>query len=332
MNTADYVDSLIADLKQQVANGGIPISEACWQTALACVGWSYVYSAWGALCTPSERRKRFNMCPSHTTIKTKCKGFENGVCTGCQWYPDGQRTRCYDCRGFTDWILKQFGFDLYGDTCGAQWNHKDNWLVKGQIGVDPMPQNVLINVFIYKDGKFTHTGLYYNGSTCECSSGVQYFEKMKANRWTHWAIAKCFANGYQMPADPPKEPAKEPAKQPEKGETPVSSRKTIRKGNYGALVKECQTMLQKLGYSLGVCGVDSDFGQATEKAVKQFQKDHGLAQDGVVGPKTWDALQKAVDSQTAPPPVVYYDVTVTHVTKDVADEIVGKYGGKIVAE
>ena len=330
MNTADYVDSLVADLKQQVANGGIPLSEACWQTALACVGWSYVYSAWGALCTPSERRKRFGMCPSHTTIKTKCKGFENGVCTGCQWYPDGQRTRCYECRGFTDWVLKQFGFDLYGDTCGAQWNHKDNWLVKGQIGVDPMPQNVLINVFIYKDGKFTHTGLYYNGATCECSSGVQYFEKMKSNRWTHWAIAKCFANGYQMPADPPKEPAKEPAKQPEKGETPVSSRKTIRKGNYGTLVKECQTMLQKLGYNLGVCGVDSDFGQATEKAVKQFQKDHGLTQDGVVGPKTWDALQKAVDSQTAT--VVYYDVTVTHVTKDVADEIVGKYGGKIVAE
>ena len=323
MNTADNVDSLIADLKQQVANGGIPLSEACWQTALACVGWSYVYSAWGALCTPSERRKRFGMCPSHTTIKTKCKGFENGVCTGCQWYHDGQRTRCYDCRGFTDWVLKQFGFDLYGDTCGAQWNHKDNWLVKGQIGVDPMPQNVLINVFIYKDGKFTHTGLYYNGATCECSSGVQYFNPMKKNRWTHWAIAKCFANGYQIPAEPQKEPAKQPAA--DKGDQPMNTKKTIRKGNYGVLVKECQTMLQKLGYDLGICGIDGDFGQATEKAVKAFQKAAGLAQDGVVGQKTWTALEQAVNALEAAPKVTYYTVTIPHQTESEADAVIAKY-------
>ena len=331
MNTADYVDSLISDLKIQVQNGGIPLSTACWQTAIACVGWSYVYSAWGALCTPKERRYRFNLCPTKTTIKTKCKGFESGVCTGCQWFPDGKRTRCYDCRGFTDWVLKQYGFDLYGDTVSAQWNHKDNWCVKGQFGVDPIPQNVLVNIFIKKDGKWTHTGFYYNGSTCECSSGVQYFEKMKANRWTHWAIAACFANGYQLPAEPDKEPEKEPAKEPDKGDQTVS-KKTIRRGDKGDLVKECQTMLKSLGYDLGKYGVDGDFGQATEKAVKAFQKDHKLSQDGVVGPKTWDALQKAVDAQAAPPPVVYYDVTVTHVTKAVADEIVGKYGGKIVAE
>ena len=81
MNNIDDVSKLIEQLKA----GGVPLSEAAWQTALACVGWSYVYSAWGAECTPSERRKRFGMCPSHTTIKTKCKAFDGGTCSGCQW-------------------------------------------------------------------------------------------------------------------------------------------------------------------------------------------------------------------------------------------------------
>ena len=57
MNTADNVDSLIISLRSY----GIPLSEQGWQTALACVGWPYVYSAWGDECTPAERRKRYKL-------------------------------------------------------------------------------------------------------------------------------------------------------------------------------------------------------------------------------------------------------------------------------
>lgn len=322
MNNAEYVDSRIEELKKQVANGGIPLSEAAWQTCLDCVGWPYVYSAWGALCTPAERRKRYNMCPSHTTIKTKCKAFENGICTGCQWYPDGKRTRCYDCRGFTDWILKQYGFDLYGDTCSAQWNHKENWCIQGQFGVDPVPQNVLVNVFIKNSsGKWTHTGFYYNGATCECSVGVQYFNPMKKNRWTHWAIAACFKTGWTMPD-------KEPEKESEK-EKPVKEDKlpTLRKGSKGEYVKILQQKLADLGYNIGKSGVDGDFGSATLAAVKAFQKDRGLKVDGVVGEKTWEAL-----NGSNVPKETLYTVTIKGLTKAVADEVVSKYGGTITAE
>lgn len=52
-------------------------------------------------------------------------------------------------------------------------------------------------------------------------------------------------------------------------------------------VRELQTLLNRDGFSLNVDGV---FGQETESAVKRFQSEHGLADDGVVGPLTWSAL------------------------------------------
>lgn len=52
-------------------------------------------------------------------------------------------------------------------------------------------------------------------------------------------------------------------------------------------VKELQTLLNKDGSSLVVDGV---FGRDTESAVTRFQSEHGLVDDGVVGPLTWAAL------------------------------------------
>jgi nucleoid-associated protein YgaU len=42
--------------------------------------------------------------------------------------------------------------------------------------------------------------------------------------------------------------------------------------------------------SSAVVSVDGVFGPATENAVKQFQGDAGLDDDGIVGPDTWGAL------------------------------------------
>ena len=187
MNTAEYVDSLVISLR----NYGIPLSEQTWQTALACVGWPYVYSAWGAECTPAERRKRYNMTDIQNIVKAcQVLNGSKGGCSGCKWFPDGERVRCFDCRGFNKWCIEQTtGFKLYGETVASQWDAASNWCKKGKIGQDPIPHGVLVCVFIYNGTKWTHTGMYYNGSTCECSNGVQYFEVIKTNRWTHWAVA-----------------------------------------------------------------------------------------------------------------------------------------------
>lgn len=66
------------------------------------------------------------------------------------------------------------------------------------------------------------------------------------------------------------------------------------------LVETLQSMLVKLGYDVGSSGVDGKFGNDTEKAVKQFQEENkdwngdGLKVDGLIGPKTSDALNRAM--------------------------------------
>jgi hypothetical protein len=55
----------------------------------------------------------------------------------------------------------------------------------------------------------------------------------------------------------------------------------------GAAVVQVQGHLVRHGFAVVV---DGYFGAATEAAVRQFQTDHGLEADGMVGPLTWPAL------------------------------------------
>jgi peptidoglycan hydrolase-like protein with peptidoglycan-binding domain len=52
-------------------------------------------------------------------------------------------------------------------------------------------------------------------------------------------------------------------------------------------VKALQTELNREGFALAVDGL---FGRDTESAVKRFQREHDLDDDGLVGPLTWAAL------------------------------------------
>ena len=63
----------------------------------------------------------------------------------------------------------------------------------------------------------------------------------------------------------------------------------IKKGSKGSAVLQLQKILNSKGYKLSE---DSDFGPATEAAVKAFQKANHLENDGEVGPLTWAALLK----------------------------------------
>ena len=76
--------------------------------------------------------------------------------------------------------------------------------------------------------------------------------------------------------------------------------RTLRNGDEGADVKELQTDLIRLGYDCGRWGADGDFGDATEQAVRSFQKDKRLEADGVVGKATVAALEKALHKMEKP--------------------------------
>ena len=162
MNSADYVDNLIVSLKDR----GIPLSDAAWEVACACVGWPYLFGARGG------------------------KTVKNGI-----------TVRQFDCRGFTYWILLQiYGWKLMGAGCTSQWNNEDNWKAKGKIS-DGIPKDTLVCLFYSKDNKektWEHTGFGYKGETCECSAGVQHFTSMK-KKWTHWAIPACVDGDVPQP-------------------------------------------------------------------------------------------------------------------------------------
>lgn len=67
------------------------------------------------------------------------------------------------------------------------------------------------------------------------------------------------------------------------------SQPTLRRGSSSSTVKYLQYLLISFGYDLVADGV---FGGETERKVREFQKDVGITQDGIVGRVTWNYLSK----------------------------------------
>jgi peptidoglycan hydrolase-like protein with peptidoglycan-binding domain len=63
---------------------------------------------------------------------------------------------------------------------------------------------------------------------------------------------------------------------------------TIKRGSTGAAVRRAQNRLNQRGYDPGP--LDGLFGNKTHRAVRFYQQDRGLDDDGIVGPRTWARL------------------------------------------
>jgi len=74
---------------------------------------------------------------------------------------------------------------------------------------------------------------------------------------------------------------------------------TLKLGSKGSQVVTLQKRLNELGYNCGAA--DGIFGSKTRQAVMAFQKDNGLAVDGIVGPKTIAKLFPSKPPQDSKP-------------------------------
>ena len=295
---------MINGWKQQ----GMTKAEMAVDIAVACMGWPYVWGGYGQMDTPVNRKSYANRssCPEaeSAVIISKCqvlRGSKNS-CEGCKWYPGGQ-TRFFDCRGFTRWVLQQVGVEINGAGATSQWNDNSNWSQKGSIA--DIPKDQVCCVFMKNGEKMSHTGLYIgNGAIIHCSGEVKKGYTTDKG-WTHYAVPKNIGGDVPVP-------------------DPGSDMPTLRKGASGEYVTLMQTKLIQQGYSLDPYGADGKFGNTTLYAVKQFQADHGLVADGICGKNTWTALL-AGESEL-------YTVTIQHLSRTVANDIISKYGGTMTKE
>lgn len=70
----------------------------------------------------------------------------------------------------------------------------------------------------------------------------------------------------------------------------TGTRPTIGRDATGPAVRELQQVLNERYPSLPRLAEDGVFGEQTEDRVKRFQRESGIAADGVVGPITWSRL------------------------------------------
>ena len=305
LNSAKQVDAMIqAWVDEELCKAEIIVN-----TAKAMLGWPYVWGAVGADCTVAKRQYymgRSGIGPGDVElVRKRCQVLNGSAqkCDGCKYYPNCERTRINDCQGFIKQIHKAAGITLTGGGCTSMWKNDALWSQKGLIQDMPLNQVCCVFKYISSTGKMDHIGEHIGGGgIIHCSVEVKT-GKITDKGWTHYAIPKGMD-----------------------GTVPTTTKPTIRRSSTGRYVVECQTDLITLGYDLGKYGADGKFGAKTEEAVKAFQRDHSLTADGIVGPATWDALDKAVGPSPEPTPTPkLYTVTIPHLTETEADVLCKQY-------
>ena len=204
--------------------------------------------------------------------------------------------RVWDCNGLAEGIYEEFsGVNI---NTYARSNYA-NWCSPKGTGKIPNKYKVPgAAVFIHSSsaGYITHVGYLYkpvnaNKPTGDWwvieARGVMYgvvMTKLNERGWNRWGLMTKYFDYDSAESSTQIKP---------KPESILGSR-ILRNGSEGNDVKQLQQSLILLGYDCGKWGADGDFGDATEIAVREFQKDHGLEVDGEYGPLTDAALDKAL--------------------------------------
>lgn len=272
--------------------------------ALEQVGGPYIYGATAKACTPAYRRERIKQYPDYEDkITHNCPVLSGRQksCDGCRH--DGRLA--HDCAQLTRYAAKAAGMTLPSGAT-SQWNEAD-WASQGEIGT--LPTSEVAFVYRRSGDKMQHTGVYLGDGTVVDARGHDggvVHRPLSSYSWTHWGILKGMDSAVDVTDGP----------------TDTTDRHTLRSGDRGEDVRVLQRLLRERGYMLDV---DGKFGPQTREAVMSYQGKSGLTRDGIVGPKTWAALETV-------PSGARYTVTIACLTKTVADQIVKEHGGMMVLE
>ena len=195
--------------------------------------------------------------------------------------------RVWDCNGLAEGIYKDFsGVDI---NTKARHNYSQ-WCDpkgKGDIPIEYRVPGCAVFVHNPDAGYITHVGYLVEPVESGNPKGDWYVieargvahgvvkTKLYDRPWNRWGLMTKYFD-YSAPVG-----------------NEILGARILRNGCEGNDVKELQSMLIELDYNLGKWGADGDFGDTTERAVEEFQAFHDCDIDGIVGPETLEALEKA---------------------------------------
>jgi len=216
------------------------------------------------------------------------------------------------CQNFVDWCFaKAYGleaakallgvFTNYTPTGSNAFKKRGTYTKRGK--GKPKPGDV---IYFYSEskGRIGHVGIVtkvtstkvytIEGNTSGASALVTNGGGVRAKSYS---LSSTYIDGYGRPPYASVNPTTTDTTAPTTDTTAPTTAKLgariLKNGCEGADVKELQLDLIKLGYDCGKWGADGEFGDATEMAVKSFQRDHGLDVDGEAGPLTLAAMANA---------------------------------------
>lgn len=245
--------------------------------------WGYIWGTAGVLWTEAKQK---------ALEKTTDPDRESGRLYGSKWI--GHTVA--DCSGLFSWAFDKLGSYMYhgSDTMWNKYCVNKGELRKGKRtdGKTLKPGTAVFTYNKVKDNR-GHVGLYVgDGLVIEAAGTKQgvITSKVTASKWVEWGELK-----YVNYGDVKEESSME-----------TESRPTIKYGSKGDDVTALQQMLSFCGSTVSVDGI---FGNGTRSAVVAFQNKHGLKADGIVGPKTWAALDEAVKTGIRDTTVVTNKIT-----------------------
>ncbi len=229
--------------------------------------WGYIWGAAGETWTQTKQ-----------TSATR----EMTVKYGQKWV--GKRVA--DCSGLFSWAFKSLGGYMYH---GSNTMWKKYCITKGALVNGKRDDDEALKpgsaVFMCKKNStdYYHVGLYLgDNKVIEAKGTKEGVVQSKLSSWTHWAELKGVAYSEIISDD---------TVYSELGQRTLKKTSPCMEGED---VKKLQTKLNALGYSCG--SADGIFGLKTELALKRFQRDNNLKDDGMFG----QASLAVINNATAP--------------------------------